>query len=227
MRTWPKSSAQTYGLSGLGQWYPSANELNYLPVMSFSDVPNAAGFSYDSRTPIHGATTIFTIIDNVTKVYGKHTFKAGITIMRTRAWKGNQGNQFSGAFPVRQGCEQSARYELRLWERHPGHLSTLTRKPRPSPARTSAPAHSRSLCRIRGKLTRDLLWNWASALPSGVPGSSAPIESGFDPGAWNAANASVLYAPGLNATGSACRGQSDYRGAVSGGFDWRACSGRG
>ena len=93
-----KVKRQTYGLGGLGQWYPSSNELNYLPGMSFSDVPNAAGFSYDSRTPIHGATTIFTFIDNITKVHGRHTFKAGVTIMRTRAWKGNQGNNFSGAF---------------------------------------------------------------------------------------------------------------------------------
>ena len=44
-----KVQRKTYGLSGLGQWYPSSNELDYLPGMDFSDVPNAAGFSYDSR----------------------------------------------------------------------------------------------------------------------------------------------------------------------------------
>jgi len=42
--------------------------------------------------------TVFTINDNVTKVLGKHTFKAGISIYRTRMWKGNPGTAFAGQF---------------------------------------------------------------------------------------------------------------------------------
>ncbi|MGI8989351.1 MAG: hypothetical protein ACR2I2_07185 [Bryobacteraceae bacterium] len=93
-----KAQRSTYGVQGLGQWYPTANAYNYLPIMSFSDVPSAAGFSYDSRTPIDGATTIFTIADNLTKAYGNHTIKAGLAITRSRGWKGNQGSAFSGNF---------------------------------------------------------------------------------------------------------------------------------
>ena len=65
-----KAQRATYGLQSLGQWYPAANSYDYLPIMGFGDVPNAAGFSYDSRTPINGATTIFTLSDNLTKVLG-------------------------------------------------------------------------------------------------------------------------------------------------------------
>ena len=93
-----KAQRSTYGLQDLGQWYPSVNPLNYMPAVAFSDVPSAAGFSYDSRNPIRGATTIFTFVDNITKVYGKHTIKAGTTISRSRAWKGNQGSNYSGSF---------------------------------------------------------------------------------------------------------------------------------
>jgi hypothetical protein len=158
-----KVQRSTYGLGTLGQWYPSANELNYLPGMAFSDVPNAAGFSYDSRTPIHGATTIFTFTDNLTKVYGKHTFKAGVTIMRTRAWKGNQSTTHSTRTML-TGTPYRA-------------FTTRIRKLLRSRARISAPARLRSLCRIRGRLTRGLLWNWGFALPSGARGSSVPISS--------------------------------------------------
>src|SRR5258708_37753317 len=66
--------------------------------MSFSDVPSAAGYSYDSRGAIHGSTTIFTLADNLTKVYGRHTIKSGLDFRRTRMWKGNQGSAFSGNF---------------------------------------------------------------------------------------------------------------------------------
>ena len=95
---WAKIQRSTYGLQGLGQWYPGANAYDVIPFMSFSDVPSAGGFSTDNRFPIDGATTIFTIIDNVTKVVGKHTFKAGLDIYISRIWKGNPGNDYSGNF---------------------------------------------------------------------------------------------------------------------------------
>jgi len=56
-----KIQRSTYGLQGLGQWYPIDNANDVIPIMNFSDVPNAAAYSYDARAPIDGATTIFTI----------------------------------------------------------------------------------------------------------------------------------------------------------------------
>jgi len=76
---WAKIQRSTYGLQGLGQWYPAANAYDVIPFMSFSDVANAAAFSTDARFPIDGATTVFTIADNITKVVGKHTFKRDST----------------------------------------------------------------------------------------------------------------------------------------------------
>src|SRR5439155_19978064 len=93
-----KAQRVTYGLGSLGQWYPTANAYDYMPIMSFGYVPCAAAFSYDSRTPISGATTIFTFSDNITKVLGKHTIKADVVSTRSRTWKGNQGSSFSANF---------------------------------------------------------------------------------------------------------------------------------
>jgi hypothetical protein len=196
-----KVQRQTYGLSGLGQWYPSANELNYLPGMSFSDVPNAAGFSYDSRTPIHGATTIFTLIDNVTKVYGKHTFKAGITIMRTRAWKGNQGNNFSGAFQFGKDVNNPLDTNYAYGNAIQGIYDTYqeaSAKPGADFRSGSFEEFVQDSWKVSPKLTLELGIRFTEWRPWF---QRSYQMSGFDPGAWNAANASMLYAPGLNATG--------------------------
>jgi hypothetical protein len=196
-----KVQRQTYGLSALGQWYPSANELNYLPGMSFSDVPNAAGFSYDSRTPIHGATTIFTLIDNVTKVYGKHTFKAGITIMRTRAWKGNQGNNFSGAFQFGKDVNNPLDSNYAYGNAIQGIYDTYqeaSAKPGADFRSGSFEEFVQDSWKVSPKLTLELGIRFTEWRPWF---QRSYRMSGFDPGAWNAANASILYAPGLNATG--------------------------
>ena len=196
-----KVKRQTYGLGGLGQWYPSSNELNYLPGMSFSDVPNAAGFSYDSRTPIHGATTIFTFIDNITKVHGRHTFKAGVTIMRTRAWKGNQGNNFSGAFQFGKDVNNPLDTNYAYANAIQGIYDTYqeaSAKPGADFRSGSFEEYIQDSWKVSPKLTLELGMRFTEWRPWF---QRSYQQSGFDPGAWNAANASILYTPGLNSAG--------------------------
>lgn len=192
---------KTYGLSALGQWYPSANELNYLPGMAFSDVPSAAGFSYDSRTPIRGATTIFTFTDNITKVYGRHTFKAGITIMRTRAWKGNQGNNFSGNFQFGKDVNNPLDTNYAYGNAIQGIYDTYqeaSAKPGADFRSGSFEEYVQDSWKVNTKLTLELGIRFTEWRPWF---QRSYRQSGFDPGAWNPAVASVLYAPGLNAAG--------------------------
>ena len=196
-----KVQRSTYGLGSLGQWYPSANELNYLPGMAFSDVPNAAGFSYDSRTPIHGATTIFTFIDNITKVYGRHTFKAGVTIMRTRAWKGNQGNNFSGAFQFGKDVNNPLDTNYAYGNAIQGIYDTYqeaSAKPGADFRSGSFEEYIQDSWKVSSRLTLELGIRFTEWRPW-FQRSNA--QSGFDPSAWNPANASILYAPGLNLAG--------------------------
>jgi len=196
-----KAQRSTYGVQGLGQWYPAANAYDYLPIMSFSDVPNAAGFSYDSRTPIDGATSIFTINDNLTKVWGKHTIKTGLTITRSRAWKGNQGSAFSGNFgfgkDVNNPLDTGYGYSNALL----GVFDTYTETSARPGADFRAGAfeeYVQDSWKVNKRLTLEL----GLRLTSWIPWHQrSNIQSGFDPGAWNPANASVLYAPGLNSAG--------------------------
>jgi hypothetical protein len=196
-----KAQRSTYGVQGLGQWYPSANAYDYLPIMSFSDVPNAGGFSYDSRTPIDGATSIFTINDNLTKVWGKHTFKAGLTITRSRAWKGNQGNAFSGNFAfgkdVNNPLDTGYGYSNALQGVFDTYSETSAR-PGADFRAGAFEEYVQDSWRVNKKLTLEIGLRFTSWIPWH---QRSNIESGFDPGAWNPANAPVLYSPGLNSAG--------------------------
>ena len=47
----------------LGQFYPQINPLNLVPQASFGGVPSAAAITYDARTFLHGADTVFDFTD--------------------------------------------------------------------------------------------------------------------------------------------------------------------
>jgi hypothetical protein len=196
-----KAQRSTYGVQGLGQWYPAANAYDYLPIMSFSDVPNAAGFSYDSRTPIDGATSIFTINDNLTKVWGKHTIKTGLTITRSRAWKGNQGSAFSGNFgfgkDVNNPLDTGYGYSNALLGVFDTYNETSAR-----PGADFRAGAFEEYVQDSWKVNKRLTLEMGIRLTSWIPWHQrSNIQSGFNPGAWSPANAPVLYAPGLNSAG--------------------------
>jgi Carboxypeptidase regulatory-like domain len=197
-----KAQRATYGLQALGQWYPAANSFDYLPIMSFGDVPNAAGFSYDSRTPISGATTIFTFSDNITKVLGKHTIKAGVVFTRSRAWKGNQGSAFSGNFAFGKDVNNPLDSGYGYANAVLGVFDTYTE----SSARPAADFRSGAFeeyVQDSWKVNRRLTLEYGVRFTSWIPWHQRQLkESGFDPAAWNPANESRLYTPGLNAAGT-------------------------
>jgi hypothetical protein len=197
-----KAQRATYGLESLGQWYPSANAYDYLPIMGFGDVPNAAGFSYDSRTPINGATTIFTATDNLTKILGRHTLKAGLTITRSRSYKGNQGSAFSGNFQFGKDVNNPLDAGYGYANAFLGNFDTYTE----SSARPGADFRAGAFeeyVQDSWKVNRRLTLEYGIRLTSWIPWHQrSNIQSGFDPQAWNPANASVLYSPGLNSAGA-------------------------
>jgi hypothetical protein len=198
---WSKIQRSTYGLQGLGQWYPSANAYDVIPFMSFSDVPSAAGFSTDARFPIRGATTIFTIVDNVTKVYGKHTFKAGVSIYRTRMWKGNPGTAYSGNFAFGKDVNNPLDTGYGYANAMAGVFDTYTE----SQNRTRADYREASFeefVQDSWKVSRRLTLELGVRLTTRLPWLQRDnLMAGFNPQAWNAAQASVLYQPGLSPTG--------------------------
>ncbi|HZL57966.1 MAG TPA: hypothetical protein VFC21_12830, partial [Bryobacteraceae bacterium] len=197
-----KAQRATYGLQGLGQWYPAANAYDYLPIMSFSDVPNAAGFSYDSRTPISGATTIFTLSDNLTKVIGRHTLKTGVVFTRSRAWKGNQGSAFSGNFSFGKDTNNPLDANYGYANAILGNFDTYTESSARPGADFRAGAFEEYIqdsWRVNNRLTLE----FGIRLTSWIPWHQrSNVESAFDPAAYDPKNALKLYTPGLSSTGA-------------------------
>ncbi len=69
----------TLGAGGfnLPSLYAGVNPMNLFPATSFGGT-NAANYGWDSRFPMADQVRSWTITDNVTKIWGNHTFKFGV-----------------------------------------------------------------------------------------------------------------------------------------------------
>jgi hypothetical protein len=63
---------------------PSLNPANTIPDMSFSSIQNYANPSLSDGTPYFNQNTIYSFIDNISKVMGTHVFKTGIYFEHTK-----------------------------------------------------------------------------------------------------------------------------------------------
>jgi len=70
-------------MGNIGQWYPGGNESGAVPDVTFGGVASAINGGI-GNIPYTNENPVFSWIDNVTKVLGTHTLKAGIYIERMR-----------------------------------------------------------------------------------------------------------------------------------------------
>ena len=63
---------------------PSLNPLNLIPNMTFGSIANAANPSLSDGTPYFNRNTIYSFVDNVSKIWRTHTLKAGVYLELTR-----------------------------------------------------------------------------------------------------------------------------------------------
>ena len=68
----------------IAQRNPALNPLNLIPNMTFGGIANAANPSLSNGTPYFNRNTIFSVIDNMTKIAGKQSVKAGVYFEHTR-----------------------------------------------------------------------------------------------------------------------------------------------
>ena len=115
----------------LGQLYPQNNPLNLVPQASFGGVPSPAAITYDGRTFLHGADTVFDFTDTFSWIRGAHSFKFGIFAERARAAKGASGN-FGGNFAFARDVNNPSIPTMPI--PMPSSAS-MTRTPRTSPSR--------------------------------------------------------------------------------------------
>ena len=78
-------------MGNIGQWYPGGNESGAIPDVSFGGVQNGINGGI-GNIPYHNENPVFTWVDNVSKVLGTHSLKAGIYIERMRKDEVGSGN---------------------------------------------------------------------------------------------------------------------------------------
>jgi hypothetical protein len=78
-----------------GQINPAVNPLGLIPNATFGGVTNAANLYIEGRFPFYQRLYSSSMTNNVTKIWGKHTFKAGIAIERHFQGALNDG-QYTG-----------------------------------------------------------------------------------------------------------------------------------
>lgn len=68
----------------IAQWRLDLNPEGYIPNMSFSSVPNFANPSMSNGIPYYNSNTIFSLVQNFSKIWRTHTIKFGLYYERTR-----------------------------------------------------------------------------------------------------------------------------------------------
>jgi len=91
-----KLSRSKIGMT-LSQLYPKFNPIDMIPWASFGGITGAASFTTDSRFPTQSADTVFDFSNNLSKIWGPHTFKAGVYYERVRYFSSGNGTNF-GSF---------------------------------------------------------------------------------------------------------------------------------
>ena len=77
------------------QVHPEINPYNLIPNATFGGVTNPPQFSIEARFPFRGRNTTWNFSDNLTRVRGPHTIKAGLYVEQTRR-DASRASQFNG-----------------------------------------------------------------------------------------------------------------------------------
>ena len=80
----------------IAQRNPALNPLNIIPNMTFGGIPNAANPSMNNNFPYINQNSIYSVIDNVSKISRTHTYKVGLYFEHTLKIQ-NSGAQIRGS----------------------------------------------------------------------------------------------------------------------------------
>lgn len=186
----------------LGQFYPQYNQYDIIPSMSFGSgtINNPANVSFDIRWPKAGTTTIFTVTESLTKVWGSHQTKAGFFLERDRMFKGYRGvnnGSFDFSRDVNNPFDTNYAYATAIL----GYFRTYTEsssRPNLDMRSLLAEFYVQDSWRITKKLTLDYGARIGTYIPVWTPNLKA---SSFDPSKFNPSQAPLLYQPAFNPQG--------------------------
>jgi hypothetical protein len=178
----------------LAQRNPALNTLNSIPDLSFSGIQNYANPSMSDGSPYFNENTIFSFIDNVSRVVGTHSFKAGLY------WEHTQKLQSAGP-PIRGSVSFSQDGNNPLDANNPYGTALLgyydsyaeaTGRPQGNWKFVNTEWYVQDTWRVRRNLSLD----YGVRFYHDMPQYDSRLQlSSFSPDAFNAATAPTLLRP--------------------------------
>jgi hypothetical protein len=180
----------------LPQWYPQLNPLNLIPWATFGGITGAASFTWDSRFPTKSDDTIFDFTNNLTKIVGVHTLKAGVYYERVRYYSGARGTNW-GQFDFSSDTSNP----LDTGYAYSNALVGVFRSYQESNTRVETNGRGNTLdwfVQDSWKATRRLTLDLGMRFSWYTPYSDKHnMDSSFEPNVYNRAQAPRLYYPTL------------------------------
>ena len=190
--------AEWFADKGTGVTY--MDSYTYMPNLQFGGNPNAVDLRF-GNIPYENFNNIWSAVNNISKVQGSHTLKAGAYIERTQKYQVG-GGPFRGFFNFGRNANNP-------YDTNHGYANALLgnfNSYQEGTARVNGDWWFWNMeffvqdnWRVSKKLTLDLGMRFYHIPPQ--IDKNQTIAS-FDPTKYNAANAPVLYMPGRNAAGA-------------------------
>ena len=191
----------TLGAGGfnLPSLYPGVNPLNLFPATTFQSNPSGAtvaNFGWDSRFPMADQVRSWTITDNVTKIWGNHTFKFGVDWEQDTYLQPN--NNRVGKFDTSVNTSNPSESNFGYANAILGNLNQYqqtTKLVNYDPTTNSFEFYYQDTWKATPKLVLDLGIRNSWAMAQGLK-----VGNNFVPSLFNASQAPVLY--GYSANGA-------------------------
>jgi len=191
--------------AGLGvplpSWRPQLNPLGLLPSMTFAGVPNYANPSMHNGAPHMNNNHIFSIVENLSKIHGKHTVRGGVYVERS--------SQLNESAPLSRGSisfNDDGSNPLRTRYAYASALlgivtsyAEATNKPVGMYRFTNLEWYLQDNWRVNRRLAIDYGLRFYHDLPLAEDRGQT---AAFVPQLWNPARAPMLIGPGRDANGA-------------------------
>ncbi|MEO8593742.1 MAG: carboxypeptidase-like regulatory domain-containing protein [Candidatus Solibacter sp.] len=182
------------------QLYPGKNPYNIIPQANFGGVPMAPAFSYDGRFPIRGSGPVFSMTDNISKVWSNHIVKAGFSGERVKDYKGEQAN-FAGTVAFAKDVNNPLDSNYAYSNAMLGTVTTYTEastRLRNESLHTLVEWYGQDTWKIAKKLTLEYGVRFTYFQQ---PYNPYDEMSNFQPSLYDRSKAPVLFRPALDASG--------------------------
>lgn len=198
----PKFQRSKIGL-GLGQFNPQINPLDLVPRVTWGGtsgfaINNTPSINFDNRFPLNNLTRSWQGSDSITKVWNRHTSKAGVYLQLGKYIQHHIGATFDGQFDFSTNTSNPNDTGYTYANSLLGYYNNYTEGTALSdyiPSWTVLEWYLQDSWKVMPKLTLEYGVRFTYDIPTTLkPGNGA----GFVPSQYNAASVAQLYQPYLD-----------------------------